>query len=87
LAESPISRYKKGNTFMNRKLAEVYAFDIQAGDMVKDAEGRIYTAASNAELDQWGEYNVLSDTGYYYAYGKDDAVTISYIETDEYQYA
>jgi len=53
LAESPISRYKKGNTFMNRKLAEVYAFDIQAGDMVKDAEGRIYTAASNAELDQW----------------------------------
>jgi hypothetical protein len=59
------------------------AENIRYGDIVTDSKGT-YTANSNAELDQWGEINVIDDNGRYRPYSKTENVTISFEETEIY---
>lgn len=56
---------------------------IRAGDTVTLSSGESFTAYSDAELDQWGEYNVLTN-GKWRAFSANDRVTLTY--TEDYDY-
>lgn len=66
--------------------AEYFVRDIRSGDKVTDKHGRVYIAQTDAELDQMGEYNVLTNEGKYVAYSTTDIVTVEYTEELEYSY-
>ncbi len=67
--------------------ADYFASDIREGDTVTDKFGRNYIAQTNAEKDQMGEWNVLTDGMKWIAYSPTDVVTVSYVEAEENVYA
>lgn len=58
--------------------------DIRSGDTVADSRGT-YTAFSDAEKDQWGDFMVRSETGWR-TYSDKDKVTITFDQVED-QYA
>lgn len=61
--------------------AEYLARDIRYGDKVSDSQGRTYIAMTDAEKDQFGDYNVLTDDNRYIAYTNSDIVTVEYMDS------
>jgi hypothetical protein len=56
--------------------------DIRTGDIVGVPDG-VFTAYSDAVLDQWGDYNILDENGRYRAYGPETHVSITLEETED----
>jgi hypothetical protein len=59
-----------------RTYADASPKDIRMGDIVGARDG-VFTAHSDAEMDQWGDYNILDENGRYRAYGPETRVTIT----------
>lgn len=57
--------------------------NIRMGDIVSAYDGE-FTANSDAELDQWGDWNVLDENGRYHAYPPQTLVNVTFDEADEY---
>lgn len=60
--------------------SDVTPDNIRTGDTVTDSQGRTYVAQSDAESDQYGEFNVLSN-GKFLSYAPTERVTVTYDES------
>lgn len=60
---------------------------IRVGDEVTTLEGYTFTAATDAEMDQWGDIMIRTTGNRWRTFSSTDKVTISYAEDYDYNMA